>query len=68
LRGKQRKEAKSMTTPKTPGDAAATKGKPNEFTAIAPEFSGKVSNRPTPSGADVTEFDRAVEAERQEDA
>jgi hypothetical protein len=41
---------------------------PNEFTAVSPERSGRVSNRPTPSGAEVEEFNQAVEAERQEDA
>jgi hypothetical protein len=56
------------TRPSHDDKAKPSASKPNEFTAVAPGFSGKVSNRPTPTGASVTEFDRAVEEERQADA
>jgi hypothetical protein len=53
-----------------PGDKPApAKGEqPSEFTAVAPDFSGKVTNRPTPTGDAIDEFGTAAEQERQSDA
>lgn len=53
----------------SPAGAPAKPGKgPNELTAVAPEFTGRVTNRPTPEGEKSEEFRLAEEQERQEDA
>ena len=58
------------TEPLSPSAAqrSGKPGQPNEFTAVSPEVSGKVTNRPTPTGAELETFNRAAEQERQEDA
>ena len=67
----------TLPTGRTPtrGAAAAAPEQPNELTAICPGFSGRVTNRPTATGAGIEtfnepadSFNEAEEQERQEDA
>ena len=59
---------KTKPPPDTGKEPRPDAADPNEFTAVAPEFSGRVTNRPTPPGTEVEHFNQADDAERQEDA